>query len=323
MIKLELRDNSNMRADLLILFVCMLACCCRLSDAQNVIKLMNKQLENSKNFENCFAGLAELKQSLSNQDDLNAVNTLLELENLLKISGSGKYPDSCNRRGYEILRKAHELTIEIEAGPNAIDDLVHHYTKKHVFACRDAYREQFLQKVEFKLMPNLFGIVGEFFKSSQFGNIPKRPYDFNVKGIYDILFKIDKFDTKKTAHSMYNAMVNLCSLDDSPYLRYLYALVNSPSGTITVFENKIEAMLNKYFVNPCSDYIKTFGPDIFTPADYELMSISPNHRYNFDSTREDFDYFLGWRNFRLCKILMRSKHELLKEIVDIVKRSIA
>lgn len=98
--------------------------------------------------------------------------------------------------------------------------------------------------------------------------------------------------------------------NDSDY-KYLRRVLDEKTGRYTFHKDKIRGLFKKYLVEPCKHVVDFLGPDLFTPARFDITFYS-------EVDHELDDYYLDWSCFSICQALIKDEKALYHDVINYV-----
>ena len=286
-------------------------------------KITFVRLFNGRHYENLYPRLSHiLEQSLANDEDVEAnmrqarewLEIELErgidygnearvgaLEQLLELVKLDEPRTRCSLKAYEILYKNHRATQNrAQTRPSKLrpltrlDKLIHSVTRRHSLACLDVYPTRYSERCS--RMPQAIKMVGAFLDklAGCEGCLPNELPDLRQKRASESAFEVIKDSAR----------------NDIEWTRM------SASRSAQCEPGNVRALVRRHVIEPCEQFVRQVGLDIYVPASYSMQVLEGNERYRLDEPRHR-DFLLGYARYRLCESLIRHHQgTLMRGVVE-------
>lgn len=205
----------------------------------------------------------------------------------------------CNYYGYKILSNLHSVlghnirSLKQEDNLGRVEKILLHYIREHVKNCRRSYVDKFDQlslnqdQTQTDRLKVLTGSSLEFLKSRPLYN--KNNGDLNT--LYNVVANglAGEFDMEPG--KIYEALIDLAKKD--PDVKYLRPVEDEDDGVKKIHTMKVEKLFKEYVTKPCEYFRQRFGPDVFQPAEFDML-------FDKEIKIDRADFFEAWVRYKLC-----------------------
>lgn len=233
------------------------------------------------------------KKSVSRSKTLQAEKLFLSLRNL-------KDTRSCSKSGKVILEENESALKQTPQNyydddlfylgstgdeRRRIDDIYSEYLKDHVKLCQPEY----LTKFNFKFSnteKEKIQKVADICDQSIAEYVPNK-----LMPEVDRLFNLVRYDREPSV-DVYRHLLKI--LDGTPDYKYLNCQRDHTFKKIFDVAG-FERVFDTYILEPCENFIRLFGPDIFEPAMFELEHLKRSDK--------DLEFYQNMARYRVCKTI--------------------
>lgn len=241
-----------------------------------------------------------LKENMMNRGLIGALRQFTALASIIP-------ENRCSRTSYTILwrnnratgGRLHKQTITQMIRRRRIDVLIHRYMLKHALECIHVYPRKYFELAH-KMNQTALRFVTEFLDNPilVFGNKQLSPLDMDT----DVLLLMDELDV-----ITYRTLQDSRMIDDRD-LCFLSKQVDS-YGKQEVRVDRIEDLIDRYLVEPCRNYVRALGPDVFLPAGFDSDMLGNDINYDPKDT-EISAYMRAWLRFKVCEKLITPREAI-------------
>lgn len=230
----------------------------------------------------------------------------------------------CNSEGHYILWRndqatgdlAREDTSEMDETPERIVGLVRDAALDHAIICLHVFPSRFREireQIDSPLMDRVDAIMDEHLASN---NSLARLFDRGTNEIDPkrVVSGIKSISYNEAARLAYDVIKAYSRTDKNR--AYLAKVMDKGQGKSVVHRDKIKQLVVKYLVEPCSFYVKTFGPDVYIPAIYEAEVLQDKYNPLAGPNFNGFVY--GWVTYRVCETMVADKSKLIGGVMSII-----
>lgn len=248
--------------------------------------------------------LAKLKKSKGSKSLLEALELFTSMSNTLK-------PDSCNRKGFHILmqnelatlKKSRLIEDEIKVNPPLrVHLLVNQVCKQHAKLCFSAHIANF--KAAYASLDKTTAHRVETFTDLLIeDHYLKRASPDKSKSLvlYEALKQkpdVSDFRDAKLANEALEALAK-----EDPAAPSLW-------GSQFLDRDEIRGIFDKYLVEPCREYYRKLGPEVFKPAQFDQV-------YEPQFNEKEVEFYTGWVRYALCEqLILIDDWRLLGRLAD-------
>lgn len=249
----------------------------------------------------------------------------------------------CNREGYEIIRrnniatdnrliKRHKSRFPLQR----VELILHHYATKHALSCYEKYRRMFRSLLK-QMNTSSFRMIDAFIEAMMMRRLiqqrersatSRRRTRPSARRILRQFMELqDSISNKADAAEASEVIKELTE----PHLpeedvseeseRSDESSSNSASQVSSESEhdnddnNSSKSLVWKYLIDPCREYVQTFGPDIFMPIKQDSSMLPKNLRQDYDNSSKTL--LLGRIRFGFCTIVLRDRYYFANLVADV------
>lgn len=100
----------------------------------------------------------------------------------------------------------------------------------------------------------------------------------------------------------------ILSAGNDPDIIYLSKVPDKASGKMVVRKDKLEDLMQRYFIEPCKHFNDALGAKVFIPAAFDARFYS-----KVDKT-SDKEFYLSWSCYMICKAVIEHHEVVLADI---------
>lgn len=222
----------------------------------------------------------------------------------------------CDRSAYDIMRPNEEavgLRKLLEDGQviRRVDKVIYSIFEEHAKKCALVYpvvyrqKRQLLEQSKCAQVERLGQTIMGWDK--YFASVRYHAYFFEPRGLLDRYIKITR-TVRDFANKGVFYEVLLHNAKDDPNFKYTQRIPDEHSGKAVVHKDQLKELARKHLIEPCQFYVDELGPDVFTPARFELSIYSrPDSR--------DRDFYLSWSYYQLCRRVVKDERAVYDYVI--------
>lgn len=223
----------------------------------------------------------------------------------------------CDHTAYEIMRANVNAVSLSRNAVRRIDKLILKIFTDHVMKCKSVYPTIYQTK-KAQLDENVFARVKKlatnvmnldvFSGRSSFDNERLSPHNLFHEYIKHRLSARKSF--VRLGYALKDTITDNVTLD----LLYSRRVPSKHTGRRVVDKDKTKDLVNKFVIEPCKQYEAEMGPDLFIPAEFDMV-------LHFELDNDNRDYYLGWSYFKICEALTSDESEVFDEVIKAVPKN--
>lgn len=210
------------------------------------------------------------------------------------------------------MERASRSRISSENGFKRVKTIFEKKATEHSRLCQREYNyryEQFLSEMD----PQQVSRVESFLKdvinryTSDEMSI-NRTYNYKERLYHNIARVLYPQKALLDSSYIYESIAKLAITSNDPDLDQILPHKADKPGSSRFDWDKIKPKFEKYLVEPCEDYVRTFGPGVFGLADIDL------NFYTEQTLSESENYYIGWLRYRLCDFFINQSDKIFNSL---------